>query len=127
MLFSGGGTLVLHIRRTLLFTILIALSLSQGYSFQSADWRIAPERINILVGDERTLQVLDDSAQEIPHVEWFINDPSLATVNEQDGRLTLRAIKPGTVRVTAVVNGERRSLDVPIWTDPSQIPPGSTG
>ena len=115
-----------HVRRTLLFTVLIAICLSEGYSFENPDWRIAPERINIMVGDERTLQALDDSAQELSHVEWFINDPSLATVNEQDGRLTLRAIKPGTIRVTAVVNGERRSLDVPIWTDPSQVPPGST-
>ena len=96
------------------------------HASQRKDWRIAPEKINIFVGEERTLQALDDSAQELSRVEWFINDPSLATMNVQDGRLTLQAIKPGTVRVTAVVNGERRFLDVPIWADPSKIPPGST-
>src|SRR5262249_39698474 len=126
MLISDGGTLVQRIRRFLFFTIFIAVCLSQGYAFQKADWRIAPERINIAVGDERTLQALDDSAQELSRVEWSINDPSLATVNVQDGRLTLQAIKPGIVRVTALVNGQRRFLDIPIWADPSKIPPGST-
>jgi len=115
-----------HIRRTLVFTILSALSFSQSYAFQSSKWRIAPERINISVGDERTLQALDDSGQELAQVEWSINDPSLAAVSEQDGRITLRAIKAGTVRVTAAVNGEGRFLDIPIWADSSQIPPGST-
>ena len=98
-----------HIKRTLLYLALIATSLSQGYAFQGPQWRIAPERINIVVGDERTLQVLDDAAQEQLGVEWSTNDPSLATVSTQGGRLTLRAVKPGTVRVTAILNGEQRS------------------
>jgi hypothetical protein len=118
--------MLMRIGSTLLFTILIALSSGSANAFQNSGWRIAPEGINISVGDERTLQALDDSAQELSRVEWSINDPSLAAVSEQDGRLTLRAIKPGTIRVSAEFKGERRSLDIPIWADPGQIPRGST-
>jgi hypothetical protein len=113
-------------RRSLLYGVLIAASLSQGYPSQSVDWRISPEKINISVGDERTLQALDNTAQELSGVEWSINDPSLATVSEQDGRITLVAMKAGVVRVTAVLQGQRRYLDVLIWADQSSLPPGGT-
>ncbi len=70
--------------------------------------------------------MLDDSAQELTGIHWSINDPSLATVNEQCGRFILHAIKPGTVRVSAVLHGEGRYLDIPIRADESQFPPGSS-
>lgn len=115
-----------HFKRPLLYAALIATALTQGYAFQSTRWRIAPERINITLGDERTLQVLDDSAQELSGVEWSVNDPTLAMVSEQGGRFILRATKPGTVRVTAVLKGEQQYLDIPIWANRSFIPAGST-
>ena len=40
--------------------------------------------------------MLDDTAQELSGVEWSINDPSLATLSEQDGRITWVAMKAGT-------------------------------
>jgi len=113
-------------QRLALYVILAAAFLTQGRAFQRSDWRIAPERINILVGEERTLQALDDEARELSGVAWSINDPSLAVANEQDGRLSLRATKVGALRVTAALRGEQRFLDVSIWADPSQIPPGSS-
>ena len=115
-----------HFARIPLCIVLLAAFLNRGDAFFSPDWRISPERINIAVGAERELQALDDKAQELTGVEWSINDPSLAAGSEENGRFVLRPLKPGTVRVTAVLNGERRYIDIPIWADESKLPQGGS-
>ena len=52
------------VRAALILSSILFLS---GQAARANDllWRISPERINIQVGDDRPLQLLDDSAQEV--------------------------------------------------------------
>jgi len=51
--------------RVFLIASLTALFLSQLAAEEDSGWRISPENINIQMGDDRHLQLLDDSAQEL--------------------------------------------------------------
>jgi outer membrane protein assembly factor BamB len=90
-------------------------------------WRISPERINIQVGDDRPLQILDDAAQEIHGAEWSVDATDRAEMREENGRAIMHAKAWGTVRVTATVGLEKRFRDVEIWPSDKPIPPGTTG
>jgi hypothetical protein len=47
---------------------------------QDSGWRISPENINIQEGEDRTLQLLNDSAQELHGAKWSVDNPTVATV-----------------------------------------------
>ena len=81
---------------------------------EDTGWRISPEKLSIEQGAERVLQALDDSAQELTGVEWSVNDPALVETHEEDGRLVVQAIKPGTVIVSAFFHGEQRTRQISI-------------
>ena len=87
-------------------------------------WRISPERINIQVGDDRPLQVLDDSAQEVHGAEWSVDAPERADIREENGRAIVHAKAWGTVRVSATIGLEKRFRDIEIW--PADKPIGAT-
>src|SRR5258706_4774017 len=87
---------------------LSALLLAAATAQADSGWRISPERINIQVGDERRLQLLDDSANELHGAIWAVDNTKLADIAEEDGRALLRARAPGRVRVIANLRGEVR-------------------
>jgi len=89
-----------------------------------SDWRISPENINVQVGDDRTLQLLDDSAQEVQGATWSVDQPDLADIQEQDGRALVHAKQAGTVQVSSSLRGETRFRAITIW--PSDPPLGTT-
>jgi outer membrane protein assembly factor BamB len=93
---------------------------------EDSGWRISPKDINIQMGDDRALQLLDDSAQELHGAIWSVDDPDKASIQEEDGLLVLHAKAVGTVRVTAALNGEMRFRDIKIWSAVRPIPPGNT-
>jgi hypothetical protein len=88
-------------------------------------WRISPEKLNVHVGDDRSLQLLDDNAQELHGARWSVDDPDLAEIKEVDGYMVLHAKAPGTVRVDATLEGETRSSDIVIWLSDEKAPPGT--
>jgi hypothetical protein len=88
-------------------------------------WRISPQGINIQVGEDRPLQALDDSAQELRGT-WSVNNPNVAEIREENGRIVLRPTAAGTVRVTATVGGETRFRDINIWPDDTPLPVGTS-
>ncbi len=49
-----------------------------------AGWRISPNRINIQMGADRPLQLLDDNAQELHGAQWSVDNPDLADLQEED-------------------------------------------
>jgi outer membrane protein assembly factor BamB len=87
--------------------------------------RISPEQINIRVGEERSLQLLDDSAQELSGAEWFLDHPEIADLREQEGREILHANAPGVVIVTAVWAAETRTREIHIWPAEKPQPQGT--
>ena len=91
-----------------------------------AGWRISPNRINIHMGADRPLQLLDDNAQELHGAQWTVDNPDLADLKEEDGLMTLHAKAVGTVRVSATLNGEMRFRDIKIWSALRAIPPGNS-
>jgi outer membrane protein assembly factor BamB len=104
-----------------------ALSSAQVAGDDDSGWRISPDKVNIQVGDDRPLQLLDDVAHELHGGEWSVNEPSLAEIQEEDGRVVLHAKAAGTVRVTAVLGLERRSREIEIWSPTQPLPPGTSG
>jgi len=93
---------------------------------ENTGWRISPERINLAAGEDRRLQLLDDSAQEIRGAEWSVDQPQLADLTEEDGREIMHAKAAGLLTVTATVNFEKRSLQVKIWPGDQPLPGGTT-
>ena len=114
------------------WNLVLTLGSAALLSFQAAGaddpiWRISPDRINIQVGDDRPLQLLDDSAQEIQGAEWSVDAPDRAELTLENGRAIVHAKAWGTVRVTATRGLEKRFRDIEIWP-PDQAPrPGTSG
>ena len=93
---------------------------------EDSGWRISPARINIQMGDDRALQLLDDTAQELHGAQWSVDNPDLAQIQEQDGQMVLHAKAVGTVRVSATLNGEMRFREIKIWSPLRPLPLGTT-
>lgn len=104
-----------------------ALLSSQAAGADDPIWRISPERINIQVGDDRPLQLLDDAAQEIQGAEWSVDAPDRAEVTQENGRAVVHAKAWGTVRVTATRGLEKRFRDIEIWPSDQPLRPGTSG
>ena len=93
---------------------------------QDADWRISPEKINIQVGQDRLLQLLDDSANELHDAIWSVDHPELAEITVDGGHVTLHPKAEGTVQVGAAWNGEMRFSEITIWPAGARMPAGTT-
>jgi len=115
-----------YTRRVVLTLIFIALFSFRLAAEQDYRWRISPARINIQIGEDRPLQLLDDSAQELHGAMWSVDDPEKAEIQEEDGRAVLRAKAAGTVRVSAALGGEMRFREITIWPADLPMPPGTT-
>jgi outer membrane protein assembly factor BamB len=114
------------LRIPLLALVFSAVSISVLVAQQDTGWRVSPYDINIQVGEARRLQALDDSAQELHDVVWFVDDTSLADIQDDHGRALLTAKAPGTVRVSAVWGQETRYREIRIWPATQPLPPGMT-
>src|ERR1700722_5026011 len=93
---------------------------------EDAGWHISPNRINIQMGADRPLQLLDDLAQELHGAQWSVDNPDLADIQEENGLTVLHAKAVGTVRVSATLNGEMRFRDIKIWSAVRPLPIGTT-
>jgi outer membrane protein assembly factor BamB len=102
-------------RNIVLILTFIVLSSCKLTGQEDSGWRISPERINIQAGDDRVLQLLDDSAQELQGAKWSVNDPTRADIREETGRLVVHAKAAGTVSVSAALRGEKRFREIKIW------------
>lgn len=107
-------------------TILPAVLVLQLGGQTVGDWRICPEKVNIQVGDDRVLQLLDDSAQELHGAQWSIDNSSLAEIREEDGRAVVHATAPGNLTVSALLHGQTRILPIRIWPADEPLAPGIT-
>jgi outer membrane protein assembly factor BamB len=115
-----------RLRILVLLSSFIALSPFHLAGQEDSSWRISPEKINIQMEDDRILQLLDDSAQELHGAVWSVLEPDLADIREEDGRAVLHPKAEGTVRVSAVLDGETRFRDITIWPPQQPLPPGTT-
>ncbi len=92
---------------------------------EDTGWRIAPENLNIQLGEDRALQVLDDSAQELKGATWSIDNPDLAELREQGDGVVVHPKAVGTVVVTAIIENESRTREIKIWSALRPIPNGT--
>ncbi|HLM98704.1 MAG TPA: hypothetical protein VK335_05455 [Bryobacteraceae bacterium] len=115
---SGWSTVFFHWQRSL------AISSFRLAAQEDSGWRISPEKINIQVGADRPLQLLDDSAQELRGAEWSVDDPALADVHEEGGRAVVHA-KAETVRISATLHEEKRTREIKIWPQEEPLPLGT--
>ena len=104
----------------------VALSSRRLAGQEDFGWRISPERINIPAGEDRRLQVLDDSAQELRGAIWSVDDARLADIHEEGGRAVLHGKAAGTVRVSAALGGGKRVRDIQIWPQDQSMPAGTS-
>jgi len=109
------------LRNFILGVSLVALSSFALLAQEESGWRISPESINIMVGSERPLQLLDDSAQELHGATWSVDSPDLAEIQQDGDQIVVRAKAAGTVRVSAALGNEIRFREIKIWVD---IPEG---
>jgi hypothetical protein len=114
------------LRSVVLIPCFIALFAFHLVAREDSGWRISLPRINIQMGEDRPLQLLDDSAQELHGAIWSVDDPEKAEIQETEGRVVLHAKTVGTVRVSAALSGEMRFREIKIWSAVRPIPPGTT-
>jgi outer membrane protein assembly factor BamB len=113
-----------HLRAAILFASALSACLLSAQ--ESSLWRISPEKINLQMGDDRALQILDDNAQELHGASWSIDNPDLAELREENGFTVLHAKAVGTVRVTATIGESTQSEEIRIWSALRPLPPGTT-
>src|ERR1022692_3121268 len=126
---SGRWVVFARWRRSLVITfvfVLIAMFSFRLAGQEESGWRISPKNINIQAGDDRLLQLLDESAQEIHGAEWSVDDLAVADVREENGRAVVHAKAPGTVRIRATLHGEKRFREIKIWPQDQPMPMGTT-
>ncbi len=109
-----------------LLLVCYALFSTPLFAQENSGWRISPENINIQMGTDRPLQLLDDSAQELDKAAWAVDNPDLAEIQIEDGITVLHPKAVGTVVVTATLGEETRTRTIKIWSALRPIPPGST-
>jgi outer membrane protein assembly factor BamB len=115
-----------HCLRNVVIVSFIAVFAFPLVGQEDSRWRISPQDINIQMGEDRRLQLLDDSAQELHGAMWSVDEPDKAEIQEEDGRVVLHAKAVGTVRVSAALGGEMRFRDITIWSAVRPIPPGTS-
>ena len=113
--------------RTLLlvFNLVVFFGLATAAQ-EDSRWRISPNRINIQVGEDCRLQLLDDSVHELFGAMWSVDDPEKADIRDEDGRAVLHAKTPGTLKVSASFGSKMRFREIKIWPADQPIPPGTT-
>lgn len=104
----------------------MVFSSSRLVAQEDSGWRISPEKINVQVGVDRRLQLLDDSAQELHDAVWSVSDPDLAEIQGIDGRVVVHTKAVGTVRVSATLGQQTRFRDIKIWPESEPLPTGTT-
>ncbi len=113
-------------RNLALILCFMALSSFQLAAQEDSGWRISPEDINITMGQDRPLQLLDDSAQELHGAVWSVDNPELAEIEQDGGRVVLHPKAVGTVRVSAALGGEERFREIKIWPPFQPLPLGTS-
>ena len=114
-----------HYRRLLLLILLLLTVFSSQLSAQEDhDWRIAPVQINVQVGEDRPLQLLNDTAEELKGAEWSVDNSKLGDLEEINGHQVLHSRAVGTLHVTAILQGQVRSREIKIWPADHSLPEG---
>ena len=114
------------VRRIVFISTIVALFTVSLAAQKDSSWRISPYHINIQTGEDRVLQLLDDSAQELHGAMWSVDDPEKAEIQEEEGRAVLHAKAPGLVRVSAALAGEMRFREINIWPVDEALPQGTS-
>ncbi|HEY1495185.1 MAG TPA: IPT/TIG domain-containing protein, partial [Candidatus Solibacter sp.] len=73
---------------------------------------MAPNLLNLMVGDTRTLQALDATGHAVTGLAWTTSDGTVASLSSTDPQV-LTALAPGHVTITA----GSASADVTVWAD----------
>jgi hypothetical protein len=112
-------TLIVSVSRNpfipLIFLLLLILALPSDAQ-ENSGWHISPMLINLGVGDERPLQVLDASGHALASSDWSVDSPELAEIRQESGHVALFAKAPGVVRVTTSVQGSALTEEIKIWS-----------
>ena len=77
--------------------------------------RITPVGVNMLVGDTKQFTVVDNNGRPRTDATWTIDNTSLASITS-DSSPVLTALAPGTVTLTATVEGVSAQTQVNIST-----------
>ncbi len=79
------------------------------------------DRNELLVGDEEQVQVVvepEEAANQIEKIQYSTSNPAIATISEKG---IIKAITPGKVRITAVINDQFTS-EVEVTVSASNVP-----
>lgn len=113
-------SLQLYIRQGLSAVFLILSVSLPAATQQNSEWYISPIRINIQIGDQQPLQVLDGRTREVKASSWSGDRPELAEIKQESGHATLSAKAAGVVHVIALVETRALTQEIKIWS----VPPG---
>jgi hypothetical protein len=105
------------------FTSTSELYTAEGISLAPQSLQVSPSQATLLVGGVRDFSV-DQTGRPRSDATWSISDPSLATVESVAGVARVEAVAPGSVTVTAEIQGVQASATFVIAAG-SSLPRGS--
>lgn len=77
------------------------------------------------VGEDQPFQILDENAVEVKGAVWSIDSSEIAELQVDSPSPVLRANAPGTVHITAVLDGHMEQEEIHVW-QPGSLAQGST-
>jgi hypothetical protein len=92
---------------------------SNSVSFTALAYKIIPASLSLLVGQSRTLSVVDGSGNPVKGLGWAVSDPGIVSLSTDDPPL-IKAIAAGSTKVWA---GDA-SVPVMVYAGTS-LPPGT--
>lgn len=95
---------------------LLALAAPLPFAAQeNSGWHISPTLINLQLGEEQPLQLLNARGNELPSSDWSVDSPELAEIKVESGHAVLYPKAEGMVHVVASLDGTAFSAQIKIW------------
>jgi hypothetical protein len=90
----------------------------------SGDVTLAPDLVNLVVGDTRTIQALDSGSQPVTGLSWASTDTNVVSLSNDDPPI-LTAVAAGHVTITAgdgsadvTVSADALAVGTVLWSNP---------
>jgi hypothetical protein len=83
---------------------------------ESLGLHISPMLINVEVGEEQPLQVLDAKGKELTSSGWSVDSSELAEIRHESGQIVLFPKSAGVVHVSTSIEGTTLTAEIKIWS-----------
>jgi outer membrane protein assembly factor BamB len=97
--------------------LLLALAVTVPVSAQeNSGGHVSPMLINVQLGEEQPLQLLDARGNELASSGWSVDNSELADIRQESGHVVLHPKAAGVLHVVALLEGATLTEEIKIWS-----------